>query len=246
MSDTPLADAKPGLIHERIIEVMRAIAPIAKSLRNEQQKFNYRGIDQVYNAVHPHFAEQGVYSTSTILSAEHKVGERTTKSGDKQQVVHAIVKMRFTFWTTDGSHVSTEVIGEGQDFGGDKASNKAMSVADKYAILQLLKIPTAMVDPDAPEKRPNPDADEQAPKTPTRAARQQTQSLEDRLGAIKVRWAKVQENLPDDRQERIKRFVDWVAATTGRTFNANAIAEWTEQDAATCEAKLKVEEAAVA
>jgi len=143
MSDGTLTAAVPR-IHNAIVEIMRAVGPVAKSQNNKQQGFNYRGIDQVYNAVHPHFAEQGVYSTSTILDAKHIDG----KNAAGKAYVHAILRMRFTFWAGDGSSVATEVIGEGIDYGGDKASNKAMSVADKYAILQLLKIPTAMVDAD--------------------------------------------------------------------------------------------------
>lgn len=138
--------AGSGLIHPAIINIMRAVDPIAKSRENKAQGYNYRGIDQIYNAVHPHFAEQGVYSTSEIVEAKHLDG----KNDKGKTYVHAILKMRFTFWASDGSNVATEVIGEGIDYGGDKASNKAMSVADKYAILQLLKIPTAMVDSDAP------------------------------------------------------------------------------------------------
>jgi hypothetical protein len=148
-------DTAPGKIHAAIIAIMRAVAPIAKDQRNTQQNYNFRGIDQVYNAVHPHFAEHGVYSTSEVLKADHRVEPRKDKSGRDQNVIHAILTMRFTFWAEDGSHVPTEVVGEGIDYGGDKASNKAMSVADKYAILQLLKIPTAAVDSDRDDARGN-------------------------------------------------------------------------------------------
>lgn len=144
-------DTTPGKIHAAIIKIMRAVGPIAKDQRNQQQNYNFRGIEQVYNACHPHFAEAGVYSTSEVLEAEH----RQDKNKGGKDYVHAILKMRFTFWAEDGSHVFTEVIGEGIDYGGDKASNKAMSTADKYAILQLLKIPTATVDSDRDDARGN-------------------------------------------------------------------------------------------
>lgn len=142
MSDTQSLTTASPRIHQAIIDVMRDVNPIAKSQKNAQQGFNYRGIDQIYNAVHPLFSQHGVYSTSTILDAKHIDG----KSANGKAFVHAILWMRFTFWAGDGSSVATEVVGEGIDYGGDKASNKAMSIADKYAILQLLKIPTAMVD----------------------------------------------------------------------------------------------------
>ena len=55
----------------------------------------------------------------------------------------------YRFVATDGSQVSCVVEGEGMD-SGDKASNKAMAVAHKYALLQVLMIPTEeQKDPDA-------------------------------------------------------------------------------------------------
>ena len=57
--------------------------------------------------------------------------------------------MKFTFYATDGSNVSTQARGEGMD-SGDKASNKAMAVAHKYALTQTFTIPyEGMVDPDS-------------------------------------------------------------------------------------------------
>lgn len=156
--------SEPEKIHPAIIAIMRAIGPIAKSSRNEQQKYNFRGVDAIYNACHPHLAEHGVYCTSEILDAQHTTKEVTTKTG-RSSLSHAILRMRFTYRAEDGSSVSTEVVGEGMDYNGDKASNKAMSVADKYALLQLLKIPVAMADPDkhdAPE--PREDAPRQQPR----------------------------------------------------------------------------------
>jgi hypothetical protein len=57
--------------------------------------------------------------------------------------------MKYTFYAKDGSSISAVVIGEGMD-SGDKASNKAMAVALKYALLQVFCIPTEDTkDPDA-------------------------------------------------------------------------------------------------
>ena len=57
--------------------------------------------------------------------------------------------MRYTFYAKDGSSVQCVVVGEGMD-SGDKATNKAMSIAFKYACFQVFCIPTEeMKDPDA-------------------------------------------------------------------------------------------------
>lgn len=161
--------SEPGKIHAAIIAIMRSIGPIAKDSQNTQQNYKFRGVDAVYNACHPHFSQHGVYSTSEVLDAIHT----TDKSAKGQTIYNAILKMRFTYHAEDGSSVSTEVVGHGQDYGGDKASNKAMSVADKYALLQLLKIPVAMADPD---KHDAPEARDDAP------------SQQPRKGRVKGEW----------------------------------------------------------
>lgn len=61
----------------------------------------------------------------------------------------SICKIKYTFFAEDGSSVYAIVIGEGMDT-GDKATNKAMSIAFKYACFQVFCIPTEeMQDPDA-------------------------------------------------------------------------------------------------
>lgn len=163
---TPPPTPAVPLIHARIIAIMRAVGPIAKDSQNTQQNYKFRGIDAVYNKCHPHFAEHGVFSTSEILESTHT----TEQDKNGKPVNRTILKMRFTYFTEDGSSVFTEVVGEGMDYGGDKASNKAMSAADKYALLQLLKIPTAMIDSDK-DRHDAPDADRSKPVIPPRADR---------------------------------------------------------------------------
>lgn len=222
------------MIHAAIIEIMRAIEPIAKSQTNTQQGFNYRGIDQVYNAVHPHFAAHGVYSTSTIFASEWREG----KSEKGKPYIHAILSMRFTFWAADGSSVSTEVVGEGVDYSGDKASNKAMSIADKYAILQLLKIPTAMVDADKP-LHDNPPLALDAPAVGTRAARAAESRAKKEAAAAKV-GVVIQDEITQaianwktmrhDDDATPEKWAEWVVAKTGRHFNVRQRADWTRGD----------------
>jgi hypothetical protein len=73
--------------------------------------------------------------------------ERTNSKGTL--LIYSICKVKYTFYAEDGSSISATVIGEGMDT-GDKATNKAMSIAFKYACFQVFCIPTEeMVDPDA-------------------------------------------------------------------------------------------------
>ena len=66
--------------------------------------------------------------------------------------------MKYMFYATDGTYITATVIGEGMD-SGDKASNKAMSIAYKYACFQTFCIPTE-------ETHPEPDAVVQPPSKP--------------------------------------------------------------------------------
>ena len=132
------------LIHKQMACIMRAVGAIGKTETNSGQGWNFRGIDNVYNSLHQHMAEAGIYTTSEILDKSRE--ERTTRSGSV--LAYTILKIRYTFHAKDASEVSTEVIGEGMD-SGDKSSNKAMAVAHKYALLQAFMVPTEEIkDPD--------------------------------------------------------------------------------------------------
>jgi hypothetical protein len=52
-----------------------------------------------------------------------------------------MLRVKHTFFAPDGSNVCATTVGEAMD-AGDKASNKAMSAAMKYALIQVLCIPT--------------------------------------------------------------------------------------------------------
>ena len=141
-------------IYQRISSVMLSVEALAKDRKNTQQNYSFRGIDDVYNDIHPLFCKNGIFSTSKILS--EKSEERQSKSGGL--LIYRVIHMAYTFFGIDGDSVTTEVIGEGMD-SGDKASNKAMAVAHKYAIMQMLSIPTEDAkDPenDSPQPLPNP------------------------------------------------------------------------------------------
>jgi len=132
-------------INSAILSVMEEVGAIYKSERNKSQGFDYRGIDQVYNRLHPLMVKHGIFTTPKIISTERH--ERPTNAGGVMYV--AILQMEYTFHAADGSSVTTSVQGEGMD-SGDKASNKAMAVAHKYALMQIFMIPTEeLIDPDA-------------------------------------------------------------------------------------------------
>lgn len=125
--------------------IQKEIDAIGKNQVNKGQGFNFRGVDAVYNALHPLLSKHEVFTTSTIINSLREL--KVTSNGGT--LIYSIIDVKFTFWATDGSNVSTEAKGEGMD-SGDKASNKAMAVAHKYALTQTFTIPyEGMPDPDS-------------------------------------------------------------------------------------------------
>lgn len=134
-----------GNIVKALSEINKGIGSIGKDRRNQQQGFQYRGIDDVMNELHGLFAKHEVIILPEVMNIE--TTEKQTKSGGTLFYVKA--KIRFSFTCSDGSAVTSVVVGEAMD-SGDKATNKAMSIALKYALLQMFLIPTEEdKDPDA-------------------------------------------------------------------------------------------------
>ena len=129
------------------VQVLKSIAAVAKKLSqagiakgrtNQQQGFKFRGIDEVLNAISPMLADEGLIMAPKVLSRE--VTERTTKSGGA--LFYVVLMVEYTIYSAvDGSSVSVVTCGEAMD-SGDKATNKAMSAAYKYAAFQTFAIPT--------------------------------------------------------------------------------------------------------
>jgi hypothetical protein len=131
----------PPAVYRAIAAVAGAIASkgIAKSNRNNQQGYNFRGIDDVYNALAPILSEAGLVVLPRVLNRLET--ERETKSGGA--LFNVVVEVEFDFVAAeDGSHHVVKTFGEAMD-SADKATNKAMSAAYKYAAMQAFCIPTS-------------------------------------------------------------------------------------------------------
>lgn len=124
-------------IYQSIAKIMEEVPAISKNKKNAQQGFMYRGIDEVMNAFQPLFAKYKVFTVPQIL--EQKREERTSAKGNL--LIYSICTIQYTFYAEDGSFIQATVIGEGMD-SGDKATNKAMAIALKYALFQVFCIPT--------------------------------------------------------------------------------------------------------
>lgn len=152
--------SKTTSINAALLAIQRDIEAVGKERKNPQQGYNFRGIDDIMNEVHPLFTKHGVFVTSNVLEQNRE--ERPSKSGGV--LIYTILKIKFTFHAEDGSTVECEMVGEGMD-SGDKSSAKACSIAFKYTILQMFTIPTKdfAIDPET-------DSPEPLPKTPPKAS----------------------------------------------------------------------------
>ena len=178
---------------------------ISKDRKNTQQGYNFRGIDDVYNVLSPLLGKHGLCILPRVLSRE--VVERVTQKGGV--LFYVTVDVEFDFvCAEDGSKHTVRTAGEAMD-SGDKATNKAMSAAYKYAAFQAFAIPTEG-DNDADSSTHNvaPGVSATGKANPTDGA-----------------W----EALDGEQQEFIQKVADYVIAEVGEGRTAGAALYLREQ-----------------
>ncbi len=121
-----------------VCNMQSKIVAIDKSRKNKDQGYSFRGIDDVYNQMHPIMSECNVFSVVRQLSRDEEV--YTSKTGTRMHRV--ILKTEYDFIHIDGSKITVGPIYTEAIDSSDKATNKAASVAHRTAFIQLLCIPT--------------------------------------------------------------------------------------------------------
>lgn len=133
-------------VHQAIAAVIGALPGIGKDqeMREGPQRYTYRSIEQVKDALKPLLAAHGVhYAPHRLRAVEDST--YVTRSGATWQRVRLTV--RYRVWGPDGSWFSVEVRGEGTD-SGDKATLKALTVAEKAMLIQVFCVADSTEDPD--------------------------------------------------------------------------------------------------
>lgn len=128
------------MVYKAINKVQSALAKqgIGKDRKNTQQGYSFRGIDDVYNVLSPLLAEHGLCILPRMIARNCE--ERQTAKGGV--LFYVTVEAEFDMvCAEDGSKHTVRTFGEAMD-SGDKATNKAMSAAYKYAAFQAFAIPT--------------------------------------------------------------------------------------------------------
>lgn len=118
-------------VYELMSRVMRDVRNIGKNGTNESQNYRFRGVDDAIGALAQPLRDHGVVMTPEVLDFKTEVRGR-------QNAV--LMRVAFHFHGPAGDRVTAVTMGEGSDF-ADKASNKAMSAALKYALIHTFMIP---------------------------------------------------------------------------------------------------------
>ncbi len=156
-AETDMAVFTRPMIYSLIPRVMADIGAVTKDRKNEQQKYAFRGIEDFYQAAHPALIRHGVFCAPEVLDRTEYRFDKVNYEGKTTSWIHVTMKVRHRFFAEDGSFIDVITCGEGLD-NSDKASNKAMSGAMKYALIELFCVPTKDVE----------DSDRDSPETGTR------------------------------------------------------------------------------
>ncbi len=156
-----------GKIYGLIPKVMKDIGAIAKTRKNASQNYQFRGIEDFYQAAHPAMIEHGIFCAPEVVERNEYRFEKTNDQGRVTTWIHVSVKVVHRFTASDGSFVPVTTYGEGLD-NSDKATNKAMSGAMKYAFIELFCVPTKDVE----------DSDRESPETGTQRSAKAVERIE--------------------------------------------------------------------
>lgn len=123
-------------LHSALAGAAGAMKAIAKDQTNQQQQFKFRSIEAIVAAAKPLLAERGlaiVPAGFTLISTEQVQSSGGTRG------YRSVVSGRWVITHEDGESISAEMLGEAVDY-GDKSVSKAVQMAYKYLLTQLLGI----------------------------------------------------------------------------------------------------------
>lgn len=145
LADLKDSDVPAGLdvpVHVAWSRVMQDVQFIAKgkSVTAGPARYNFRGIDDILNAVGPVLRKHGVSVIPTGVRPEFSVVTTQGANGSRSMNYCRSVG-QFTIFGPRGDTIVGEALGEGFD-PGDKSGSKASSVSLRTFYIQALAIPT--------------------------------------------------------------------------------------------------------
>lgn len=119
-------------IYQLIPKIMQEVGAVGKSGYNSFDKYKFRSIEDIYNALQPVLAKNGVFIVPRIISST----ENTIQSQAGKDQIRIKIKVEYKICAPDGSFIESIFEGEGIDR-SDKATNKAAQASFKYMVSQL-------------------------------------------------------------------------------------------------------------
>jgi len=151
----PLLDAAAPNIVRCMAAVMGSVGAVPKGHKMEAgpAKYRYRSIEDVVPAVHAALVEHGVVVVPRVIESRF---DEIDRGPNKSRMYRTLLTVEHVFYGPAGDSVAAITVGEAMDT-SDKSSNKAMTAALKYALIEALMIPLESA-PDPDHDRPDPGA----------------------------------------------------------------------------------------
>jgi len=213
--------SETGQIYELLNTIAAEIPAIKKADKNIKQGYNYRGIDRLANTIRPLLVKHKLIMTSRVTHRE------TQHIQTGKSIFWAYIEIDWTFIAPDGSSITSNHSGEGMDYGGDKASNKARTSSYKDCLEIVFRLSeTSMVDSESDEFTDAEDDDQPSyqhgPRRGNIPEREPYQSAKPAQSkAQQVWWIKIQEaaNGLDWDRKRVGEFCREKMGKAGKELN---------------------------
>lgn len=169
---------------KKLSKVMQEVKYIQKKGYNSFHKYRYATEADVAEKVREILSDQNVMMIPNMTS--HSIREHTTNKGNREYIV--TVNMEFKFIDGDsGEEITFHMVGEGQD-AGDKATYKAITGAQKYALMKAFMIPTGD-DPEADESVDERNSNNQSSSPNSKSQQEQKNDATPTIKAKYETWA---------------------------------------------------------
>jgi hypothetical protein len=167
---------------KKLAKVMHEVKYIQKKGFNKFNNYHYATESDVAEKVREVLAENYVMMIPNMTS--HSVREHTNRKGFIEYIVTVNMEFRFIDGET-GESLVFNMVGEGQD-AGDKGTYKAITGAQKYALMKVFMIPTGD-DPEADngvDERNNQQTNQQTQNNPSQGLKDKPMASDKTLELI--------------------------------------------------------------
>ena len=166
-------------IYQKMLKITDELQTVAKNLTVQTGKSSYKAVGEldILNAVKPVETKYGVYSYPVHREIIDTAVLESESNGYTRKQLFMRVQTVYRFVNVDKPDESIDITsyGDGLD-AGDKATGKAMTYCDKYALMKAYKISTGD-DPDQNASEELKTATSQKPKATVPATTKQLQMV---------------------------------------------------------------------